>query len=88
LYELDTSHINPTSIHNFEAIDLFFVIGNRNIHPWNEAMWNVNCLIRMCLRLKRSVMLISGCVFESLVFQLNCGFIGNVTLINKALEAN
>lgn len=35
LYELDTSHINPTAIHNFEAIDLFFVIGNRNIHPWN-----------------------------------------------------
>ena len=35
LYELDTSHINPAAIHNFEAIDLFFIIGNKNVHPWN-----------------------------------------------------
>ena len=83
LYELDTSHINPNAIHNFEAIDLFFVVGNRNVHPWNEAMWNINCLVRMCLRLNRNLFLISGCAFESLVFQLSCGFIGNISLINK-----
>jgi hypothetical protein len=40
----------------------------------------------MCLRLKRTLLLISGCGFESLVFQLSCGFIGNISLINKKLE--
>ena len=31
-------------------------------------------------------MIVSGCGFESLVFQLSCGFIGNVSLINKGVE--
>jgi hypothetical protein len=40
----------------------------------------------MCLRLKRSLLLVSGCGFESLVFQLSCGFIGNIGLLNKKIE--
>lgn len=40
----------------------------------------------MCLRLKRSLLLVSGCGFESLVFQLSCGLIGNISLLNKKIE--
>jgi hypothetical protein len=67
---------------NFENLDLLFVVGDHRLHPWSSAMWNVNCLIRMCLRLKKHLMLISDSVFESLVFHLISGLIMDISLVN------
>ena len=61
---------------------MLFVVGDHRLQPWSKAMWNVNCLVRMCLRSGKHAMLISDSVFESLVFHLASGLTTDVSLVN------
>lgn len=67
---------------NFEGVDMLFVVGDQRLQPWSSAMWNVNCLVRMCLRSNKPALLLSDSVFESLVFHLVSGLTVDVSLVN------
>jgi hypothetical protein len=48
IYEANSNHQLKESLNNFNSLDMIFVVGQKNLTPWDKEAQQLLILLRMC----------------------------------------